>query len=247
MHDPIDPVADHRSRFHALLSDRRRLALAIVTMIAIAVVGYYALQPRPGLSPPGAGPGGTNADGTGSSGSSNPTGVSTPSRQTNNGYSATTRADTPLVVHVAGAVVHPGVVTVPAGSRVVDAIDAVGGATRRADPNQLDLATKLVDGMRIYVPKMGEVPNAGTGTGVGITGGGIAAGSGSGPSPSAPINLNTATQGELETLPGIGPSLAKEILAERDRLGGYSTIDDLGRVHGIGARRLAQLKPLVTV
>lgn len=149
----------------------------------------------------------------------------------------------PVVVHVAGAVVRSGVVQLPAGARVVDAIDAAGGARRDADVDQLDLAAKVVDGSRIYVPRKGErVPPAPAGSG-----GGSASGSGTGTSSDGPVNLNTATEAQLDALPGIGPSLAAAIIAERDRRGGFRNVSELGSVRGIGPRRLAELTPLVTV
>lgn len=153
---------------------------------------------------------------------------------------ATTTSVAPVVVHVAGAVVRPGVVELPAGSRVVDAIDAAGGARRDADVDQLDLAAKLVDGTRIYVPRKGErapPPSVGAGD-PGASGDGADSG---------PINLNTATEAQLDALPGIGPSLARAIVQERDRRGGFRSVSELGSVRGIGPRRLAELTPLVTV
>ena len=145
-------------------------------------------------------------------------------------------------MHVAGAVGHPGVVTLPAGSRVVDAIRAAGGARAGADLDRLDLAARLSDGIRIAVPLHGQPSppldadaSSGTGTSTGAA------------SASVPVNLNTATEQELESLPGIGPTLAAAIIAERDRSGGFKSVDDLRRVHGIGDARFAQLQPLVTV
>jgi competence protein ComEA len=146
-----------------------------------------------------------------------------------------------VVVHVAGAVVHPGVVTLPPGSRVVDAIRAAGGSRAGADLDRLDLAARLSDGIRIAVPLRGQPTpplDADATSGSGSTAAGAASG---------PINLNSATEQELETLPGIGPSLASAIIAERDRSGGFKTVDDLRRVHGIGDVRFAQLEALVTV
>jgi competence protein ComEA len=148
-------------------------------------------------------------------------------------------------VSVAGAVAKPGVVTLPFASRVVDAIDAAGGASHGADPNALDLAAKLADGMRVYVPKIGEhvspMPAGASGDAAGAD---AAAGSGA---PDSPVDLNTATEAQLEALPGIGPSLASAIMATRERLGGFRSVDELREVRGIGDRRFADLRPLVTV
>jgi competence protein ComEA len=146
-----------------------------------------------------------------------------------------------VVVHVAGAVVRPGVVTLPAGSRVIDAIRAAGGARAGADLDRLDLAAKVADGIRIAVPLQGEpAPPLDAGASAGGT-------ASAGGQPPGPINLNTASEQDLETLPGIGPTLATAIIAERERTGGFTSVDDLRRVHGIGDARFAQLQPLVTV
>jgi competence protein ComEA len=150
-----------------------------------------------------------------------------------------------LVVDVVGAVRHPGVVSMPSTARVVDAVTAAGGALGGADLDRINLAAHLVDGMRIAVPRRGfPADQAGPSTDPGVPG---ASASGGAPTPSAPVDLNTANQAQLEALPGIGPSLAQAILAEREHEGGFHSVDDLRRVRGIGDVRFAQLKPLVSV
>jgi competence protein ComEA len=151
-----------------------------------------------------------------------------------------------LVVDVVGAVRRAGVVSLPGTARVVDALTAAGGALPNADLERINLAAHLVDGMRIEVPRRGFPTDAAgpTGNSGGGTGG---AATGAAPSPSAPLDLNSATQAQLEALPGIGPSLAQAIIQERDREGGFHSVDDLRRVRGIGDVRFAQLRPLVTV
>ncbi len=208
---------------------RTRLGVAIVVCGAVVVVavGFVAGRSGSAAAPPGA------------SASSGFSASSDDARSEPSSASTTTAR---VVVSVAGAVARPGVVTLPPGARVVDAIDAAGGARNDADANALDLAAKLVDGARVYVPKVGEhvapapVNDPATGSG-----------SGGGAAPSGPIDLNTASQAQLETLPGIGPSLAQAIIAARSRLGGFRSVDDLREVRGIGDRRLADLRPLVTV
>ncbi len=170
-----------------------------------------------------------------------------------------------IVVHVAGAVAAPGVYRLPTGARVDDAVLAAGGPVLGADVDVLNRAQPLIDGQRVGVPLIGETAaGAGAGVGMGATGigvsGGVApvvvdpTGADGGPSPGAapstarePLNLNTATQAELETLPGVGPSIAGAIVAERDARGGFRSPRDLLDVRGIGESRLAQLEPLVTV
>ncbi len=148
-------------------------------------------------------------------------------------------------MHVAGAVTHPGVVELRSGARVIDAVEAVGGALVDGDLDRLNLAAKVTDGQRVFVAKVGQadpgVTNAGGDAAGSETG---AASSGA---PGAKVNLNTATQAQLEELPGIGPTYAQAILAERQRRGGFTSVNDLRSVRGIGDKRFAELAPLVTV
>jgi competence protein ComEA len=150
------------------------------------------------------------------------------------------RGGSTVVVHVAGAVVTPGVVTLAAGSRVIDALEAAGGGLPNADLDRLNLAAKVVDGQRVLVQHVGDPPAAADPS---VADGGTAAGGG----PTGPLNLNAASQAELEQLPGIGPSLAQAIIAERTRRGGFRSVNELREVRGIGERRFADLKSLVTV
>lgn len=142
-----------------------------------------------------------------------------------------------LVVHVSGAVIREGLVRLPAGARVADAVAAAGGASPDADLRRLNLAAKVVDGQQVAVTKVGEPPPQ------------VASPSGSAPAPSSgtPLDLNAATETQLEALPGIGPSLPRAIVAERERSGGFRTVDDLRRVRGIGDSRFAQIRSLVRV
>jgi competence protein ComEA len=139
-----------------------------------------------------------------------------------------------VVVHVVGRVRDPGVRHLPAGARVADALEAAGGATKRADLAAVNLARVLVDGEQILVPAPGETPSAAPG---GATGG---APTGS------PVSLNDADVPALETLPGVGPVLARRIVDWRTVHGRFSSVDELAEVSGIGEKLLAQLRPLVT-
>ncbi len=168
-------------------------------------------------------------------------GLGTPPRVARRTASATTTTTRPsLLVHVAGAVAAPGLVEVPAGARIADAVAAAGGGLPDADLDRLNLAAKLADGQRIPVSRVGEPLLAGP------TGDGTNAGTADG-EPAGPIDLNTATQAELETLPGIGPTFAAAIIRERERRGGFTNVEQLRDVRGIGDKRFADLRPLVTV
>jgi competence protein ComEA len=151
-----------------------------------------------------------------------------------------------LVVHVAGAVTHPGVVELNSGARVIDAVEAVGGASADGDLDRLNLAAKVTDGERVYVAKVGQA-DPGVIDGGGADAPGPSDGGGTGGGVGAKVNLNTATQAQLEELPGIGPTYAQSIIAERQRRGGFTSVNDLRSVRGIGDKRFAELAPLVTV
>ncbi|WP_345480523.1 helix-hairpin-helix domain-containing protein [Amnibacterium soli] len=144
----------------------------------------------------------------------------------------TAAAPTPALVHVSGAVRHPGLVALPAGSRIIDAITAAGGPTGAADQSGVNLAARVADGQQVVVPKRGAPSAAASGSTAG-TGG------------PATVSLGSATAAQLETLPRIGPALAARIIAYRDAHGGFSSVDQLSEVGGIGPKTLAGLRDLV--
>lgn len=156
-----------------------------------------------------------------------------------------------MVVHVAGAVVVPGVHSVPVGARVHDAVVAAGGARHDADLDRLNLAAPLVDGSRVYVPMIGELASplpAGDGSAPVIAGGQANPGpTGSGPinGGGASLSLSTASSAELQSLPGVGPSTAEAIIAHRDANGPFTTVDQLLDVRGIGPAKLSAIRDLV--
>lgn len=174
-----------------------------------------------------------------------------------------------IVVHVAGAVVRPGVYTLPAGSRMIDAVNAAGGPAAGADPNAVNLARAVADGERVYVPTREEVRKFGQAVGGSADGTGVFGGSAAGAGPggtgtnggtwaasggsgadgltSGPININTATQAQLDSLPGIGPTLALRIIQYRAKNGPFTSPEELLRVPGIGEKKLAELQPFITV
>ncbi|MFH0244390.1 helix-hairpin-helix domain-containing protein [Streptomyces sp. HK10] len=141
----------------------------------------------------------------------------------------------PLLVDVAGEVRRPGVHRLPAGARVADALRAAGGVRPGTDLHGLNRARPLADGEQIVVgePPVAPVP------------GPPAAAAGSGPAAGGPVSLNSATADQLDTLPGIGPVMARRIIDHRTERGGFSSVEELREVSGIGERRFAELKPLV--
>jgi competence protein ComEA len=127
----------------------------------------------------------------------------------------------PIVIDVEGAVAHPGVLDLPGGARVREAIDACGGFLDDADHSAVNLARPLVDGEQIYVPVVGERL-------------------------AGPVNVNRADAADLESLPGIGPVLAERIVADRAANGPFAGLGDLERVPGIGPALVARLGGIAT-
>ena len=145
-----------------------------------------------------------------------------------------------VVVHVAGAVRSPGVYHVRAPGRLIDAVHRAGGLTADADLTQINLAARLTDGRAIIVPRLGPAPGAAVG-GSAVAPGTSAAG-GVGGAPVGKVSVNSATAEQLDGLDGIGPGMAAAIIALRTKLGGFSRIDQLDEVPGVGEKRLANLK-----
>lgn len=148
-----------------------------------------------------------------------------------------------VYVDVDGAVVRPGVYRLKDGARVSQAIDAAGGLTAEADVTGLNRASKVADGQKIYVPKVGEQQTVSADGGA--DGGAVLA---SGANDVAGlVNINTASAAELQTLSGIGPSMAQSIIDERTKNGAFASVDDLMRVSGIGEKKLANIKDCICV
>lgn len=141
----------------------------------------------------------------------------------------------PLVVHVACAVVAPGVYALPRGARVIDAVQAAGGLAPNASEDALNLAAPLQDGQYLCVPFRGTP-----------TPGAMGDAAPSAPAEAQRVNINTADEAQLETLPGIGPTLARRIVAYRETHGPFATVDDLLAVSGIGPSLLDKLRPWIT-
>lgn len=189
-----------------------------LTMLAITGGGFFLLQ-RPDPPPIEIHPAPTPQP------TASPTATATPG---------------PIVVFVSGAVQQTGTYTLPYGARVVDALVAAGGLRPEADPSLVNQAARVFDGAQVYVPARGTAATPAIGlSGVVID----ATSAAQATDADLLVNLNTATQEQLETLPGIGASKAAAIIANRP----YGSVDDLDRVPGIGSTTLDRLRPLVTV
>ena len=153
---------------------------------------------------------------------------------------APTAEPTPIVVHAAGAIHAPGVYLFRGEARVHDLVQAAGGLAPDADHDRVNLADTLVDGQWVYFPRFGQTQIPAP-----LNGGGLAGGAAA--DPSGPLNLNTATSAQLESLPGIGPAIAAAIIEHRQRIGGFTSVDGLLAVSGIGPSKLEQIRELVAV
>lgn len=143
-------------------------------------------------------------------------------------------SNTDIYVHICGAVINPGVYQVPAGTRVYQALELAGGSSDDAYLSGINLADKLADGQKVYIPAEGE--NA---EGIlSIDSGGVQ---------SVMININTASEAELMTLPGIGQSRAKDIINYRVKNGLFESIDDIMKVSGIKEAAFEKIKDLIKV
>ena len=140
-----------------------------------------------------------------------------------------------ITVHVAGAVLSPGLCRLWEGSRVADALEKAGGASADAQLDDLNLAGKLADGQKVMVPRKAQ-PEAQP-----------AAGQVTAQPASTLVNLNTATPEQLDALPGVGPAMAAKIIEYRQKNGPFTTVDELDDVSGIGPSKLEALRDLVTI
>ena len=215
--------------------------LALLLAVTVAIAAYWAWSGRPravALAPTTLAtgsplPGADDDAAAATTPSVEPTGPAEPVEQPD----ATAPTET-VVVHVAGLVARPGLVELPAGSRVADAVAAAGGVTKARAADSVNLARLLVDGEQIVVGPAAAAPaRAGPavspGTGAGAT--------------SIPVDLNTADVAALDALPGIGPVLAARIVQWRVANGPFRSVDELGEVSGIGDAILGQLRALVRV
>ncbi len=146
-----------------------------------------------------------------------------------------------LLVDVGGAVASPGLVSLAPGARVNDAVAAAGGLTAEADTASLNLAAKVEDGQKVYVPRQGEAAPVQATPAAGGTGTAGAA------EAQALVNINTATAEELDALPGVGPSTAQAIIEERETNGAFTSVEDIMRVSGIGEKKFEKLQGSICV
>jgi competence protein ComEA len=257
---PTDPRSEHGARRWALTGTTALVAVVAVLLLGVGVAafalrgdGVEALAPvgagggtvdgspgaedeEPGAAAPGpdGGAGDGGADGGGAGG---------------DGAGTSAGASGGLLVHVVGEVAEPGLVTLPDGARVADAVEAAGGVTRKADLTAVNLARAVVDGEQLYVPKPGEpVPGAAAGAGGSAAAGGASGSAGGGTGGSAggavagAVDINTADAAALEALPGVGPSIAQAIVEWRDTNGAFASVDELDDVPGIGPATLDELR-----
>jgi competence protein ComEA len=217
------------------LSRRQIVAYAAVAVVVVAVGVRYVVLPRSSgpsqaqavvLAPVAATSAGSGAAGGGGFSSE----------------AASPSASPDVVVYVCGAVRSPGVVRLPAGARVTDALEIAGGPTAKAELAAVNLAAPIADGQQIVVPEKGAVSVAPAGA----PSGGLGT-SGSAAGPAALVNLNTASLEELDALDGVGPSTAQKIIDYRTENGGFKTIDEIKEVPGIGDAKFAAMKDSITV
>ncbi len=154
-----------------------------------------------------------------------------------------------IVVHVSGAVKNEGVVELDKNSRVVDAIEAVGGVTENAYMKNVNLAEQLEDGSKIYIPTKEEAENEKQNTNYITSNSNVSSGSSiaNEKTRSGKININTATAEELDTLPGIGESTANKIINYRKEHGKFKSIEEIKEVSGIGDSKYEQIKDLIEI
>jgi competence protein ComEA len=253
-HDPHDPDDDgdggDRSRAGERVGGRHRASgpstrvdpgphgartLWVVALLAAVAVAGWSWATRPEVSPVGAAAGAVTSAGAPSSTSTGSAAV--PAASTGQPAASSGAQPQQIVVAVVGQVASPGLVTLPAGARVADALAAAGGLLPEADPASVNAAAVLADGQQVAV----GVPGAGAAPGGAAPAGSAEAGSG------GLLDLNRAGLADLDALPGIGPVLAQRILDHRTEHGPFTSVDQLDDVSGIGPSLFADIAPLVTV
>ncbi|GAA3241899.1 hypothetical protein GCM10017691_45520 [Pseudonocardia petroleophila] len=205
-------------------------ALALVAALAAVVAAVGVWTDRPRTEPVAALPAVVVTDAPDSPGTASAPAGAAPAEPAG-----------PLVLSVSGKVARPGLIELPDGSRVADALEAAGGALPGTDLSSLNLARRVVDGEQIAV---GVPPAADAAP---VSGGTAGPAAGEGAATGGPVDLNTATESQLDSLPGVGPVTAQRILEWRERNGRFTRVEQLREIEGIGERRFAQLRELVVV
>jgi len=192
---------------------RSQIAVYGAVAIALLLLGARAIR----------------AEGAGDSGyGSSDGGGSAAPAEADAGFSLDRSGGSDLVVDVTGSVARPGVYRLPAGARVTDAVERAGGATGAAQLEAINLAARLADGQQVVVPEKGP--------------GGAPPATGVATAEEGPISLGTATVEQLETIDGIGPVTAQDIVQFREEHGGLSSVDQLDQVSGVGPATMESLR-----
>ncbi|MFD2792699.1 helix-hairpin-helix domain-containing protein [Promicromonospora vindobonensis] len=243
---PADPRAEHGARRWAVTGTTAVVAVVAVLLLSVGVAALSlrggGVEPLAGVAAdadpagdePGHGPPGGEPESPAAAGGPVPAAPETGAGPGSGPESGA--AGTGLLVHVVGEVAEPGLVTVPDGARVADALQAAGGTTGKADLTAVNLARTVVDGEQLYVPRPGErVPGP-------TPGGGTPPDPGAGPATGGTVDINGADAVALEALPGVGPSIAQAIVEWRDTNGPFASVDELEDVPGIGPATLDEIR-----
>lgn len=243
------------SRFPPAVLALGLVAVAVVALVLVRQPGGPPATAELPMAPAGladapGGPGGPSGAGDAAAPAERPE-AGTTAGSTDGSTDGSGPGGAPVTAHIAGAVVAPGVRTLPAGARLTDLVAAAGGVAPDADLDRVNLAAPVVDGSRVWVPRRGEeVPalvDADVGHGPAGAPGGAGTDSAAGGAGPATVSINHASEVELEELPGVGPATAAAIVAHREANGPFRSVDDLLEVRGIGPAKLEQIRPLASL
>lgn len=241
----ITSPAPSRAQTGAKTGASHAQSLGTARSASVASAQASARSPAPASGVGSGGAGLASSAGSGSAGGPASAGGATSSGGATSG--GDTAGSGQIVVDVDGAVAHPGLYKLPPGSRVQAALAAAGGLSPQADAHRINRAAKLHDGQKLYVLSQGEsAPPLAASNGQGCEGQSCTssdgADAGSDTEGQGLVNINTANATQLTQLPGIGPAIAQKIIYYRTANGPFSSVDDLTKVPGIGAAKLAQIK-----